>query len=229
MFNNIIFFIIAILFVYVAIFTIYFAVIVTASFFKKHKKHNDDTRREYKNLIVIIYSHNNEKTIVNLLEQLNKQDYPKGNYQIHIILDNCSDNSANKLEFVGGAKLWKLNDDSPLGRDKSVSWLLENLMSFKKVDGYVFLNANRMVRNDFLSRINDSLQYNNVVVGSTEIVLEDADYYEKVWANVNEYNTNIMKIGRSKLGLAVPIDSDIMAMNHEVLEKVQCIDFKDAN
>ncbi len=229
MFNNIIFFIIAILFIYVAIFTIYFAVIVTASFFKKHKKHNDDTRREYKNLIVIIYSHNNEKTVVNLLEQLNKQDYPKGNYQIHIILDNCSDNSANKLEFVGGAKLWKLNDDSPLGRDKSVSWLLENLMSFKKVDGYVFLNANRMVRNDFLSRINDSLQYNNVVVGSTEIVLEDADYYEKVWANVNEYNTNIMKIGRSKLGLAVPIDSDIMAMNHEVLEKVQCIDFKDAN
>ena len=229
MLNNIIFFIIAILFIYVAVFTVYFSLIVGSSFFKKRKRRRDDVRREYKNLIVVIYAHNNEKTIVNLLEQLNKQDYPKGNYQTHIILDNCSDNSSNKLEFVGGAKLWKLNDDAPLGKDKAISWLLENLMSFKRVDGYVFLNANRMVRNDFLSRINDALQQDNVVVGSTEIVLEDADYYEKVWANVNEYNTNIMKIGRSKLGLAVPIDSDITAMNHQVLEKIQCIDFKDAN
>ena len=38
-----------------------------------------------------------------------------------------------------------------------------------------------------------------------------------------------MKSGRSKLGLAVPIDSDITVIKHDVLEKVQCIDFKDAN
>lgn len=229
MLNSLFIIILFILFVYVAVFTVYFSIIVAASFFKSKKKENIDIKKEYKNLIVIIYSHNNEKTIVNLLEQLNKQDYPRGNYQTHIILDNCTDDSSNKLEFVGGAKLWRLTDDQPLGRDKAISWLLENLMSFKKVDGYVFLNANRIVKTDFLSNINEALQSNSVVVGSTEIFLEDADYYEKVWSNVNEYNTGIMKSGRSRLGLAVPIDSDITAIKHEVLEKVQCIDFKDAN
>lgn len=229
MLSKIYVFILAIFFLYIAVFTIYFSVIVAASVSRKKKKYDIEERKEYKNLIVIIYSHNNEKTIVNLLEQLNKQDYPKGNYQIHIILDNCSDNSSNKLEFVGGAKLWRLTDDTPLGRDKAISWLLENLMSFKKVDGYVFLNANRIIKNDFLYNINEALQKNPVVVGSSEVYLEDADFYEKVWANVNEYNANIMRIGRSKLGLAVPIDSDVMAISHEVLEKVQCIDFKDAN
>ncbi len=229
MLNNISFFLLLIFFLYVAVFTIYFSIIVAASFINFKKKQKTPLKREYKNLIVIIYSHNNEKTIVNLLEQLNKQDYPKGNYQIHIILDNCTDDSSNRLEFVGGAKLWRLSDDMPLGRDKAISWLLENLMSFKKVDGYVFLNANRIVKTDFLSTINESLQENKVVVGSTEIFLEDADYYEKVWSNVNTYNSNIMKLGRSRLGLAVPIDSDITAITHDVLEKVQCIDFKDAN
>ena len=229
MLNSIYIVILFVLFMYVAIFTFYFSIVVASNFIRTKKKFNDDVRREYKNLIVIIYSHNNEKTIVNLLEQLNKQDYPRGNYQTHIILDNCSDDSSNKLEFVGGAKLWRLTDDQPLGKDKAVSWLLENLMSFKKVDGYVFLNANRNVKSDFLSSINEALQTNSVVVGSTEIFLEDADYYEKVWSNVNEYNVNIMKSGRSNLGLAVPIDSDITAIKHEVLEKVQCIDFKDAN
>lgn len=229
MLNNITIFILTIFFIYTAIFTLYFSLIVAASYFKFKPKRKEEQRKEYKNLIVIIYSHNNEKTIVNLLEQLNKQDYPKGNYQTHIILDNCTDESSNKLEFVGGAKLWRLSDDTPLGRDKAISWLLENLMSFKRVDGYVFLNANRIVRNDFLFNINEALQDNAVVVGSTDIFLEDADYYEKVWSNVNEYNSNIMKIGRSRLGLAVPIDSDVMAIKHEVLEKIQCIDFKDAN
>lgn len=229
MINNITIFILTIFFLYIAIFTIYFSLIVAASYIKPKTSKNSEQRKEYKNLIVVIYAHNNEKTIVNLLEQLNKQDYPKGNYQTHIILDNCTDDSSNKLEFVGGAKIWRLTDDTPLGRDKAISWLLENLMSFKRVDGYVFLNANRIVRNDFLFNVNEALQDNAVVVGSTDIFLEEADYYEKVWSNVNEYNVNIMKVGRSRLGLSVPIDSDVTAIKHEVLEKVQCIDFKDAN
>ena len=229
MLNNLLIFLLAVFFIYVAIFTLYFTVIVLASVLKSKRKRDDSYIKEYKNLIVVIYSHNNEKTIVNLLEQLNKQDYPRGNYQVHIILDNCNDNSSNKLEFVGGAKLWRLTDDAPLGKDKAISWLLENLMSFKKVDGYVFLSADRIVKNDFLYRVNEALQKKSVVVGSSEIYLEDADYYEKVWSNVNEYNTNIMKIGRTNLGLAVPIDSDVLAIRYEVLEKVQCIDFKDAN
>ena len=229
MFNKLTLYFIFILFIYSAVFTTYFFIIVLATMLKNRSAKISDIRREYKNLIVVIYSHNNEKTIVNLLEQLNKQEYPKGNYQTHIILDNCSDNSSNKLEFVGGAKLWRLTDDTPWGKDKAVSWLLENLISFKKVDAYVFLNADRIVKTDFLANINEVLQEDDVVVGSTEIFLEDAAYHEKVWANVNEYNTGIMKNGRAKLGLAVPIDSDITVIKHEVLEKVQCIDFKDAN
>ena len=216
-------------YLYLTIFAIYFCIIVIAGLLKKKKHDNLEIKREYKNIIIAIYTHNNEKTIVNLLEQLNKQDYPKGNYQTHIILDNCTDDSSNRLEFVGDAKLWRLTDDTPFGKDKAMSWLLENLMSFKKVDAYVFLSADRMIKSDFLSTINEALQENDVVVGSTEIFLEEPSYNDKVWSSVNDYNTNIMKTGRTQLGLAVPIDSDITAIKHEVIEKVQCIDFKDAN
>ncbi len=229
MLYNLILCVITILFIYSAIFAIYFAIIVAVSLKKPKRKVNYDLKPEYKNLLVIIYSHNNERTVGDLLEQLKKQDYPKGNYQIHIILDNCTDNSSNKLEFIGGAKLWRLTDDTPLGKDKAVSWLLENLLSFKKVDAYVFLNGNRLVKTDFLSNINEALQENSVLVGSTNIFLEDADFYDKVFSHVNDYNDSIMRFGRSRLKLAVPIDSDITIIKHEVLEKVRCIDFKDAN
>ncbi len=229
MLNKLLFICLLLFFIYVAVFIVYFTIIVIVAFKKSKKKSDNELKTDYKNIIVAVYSHNNENNIVNLLEQLNKQEYPRGNYQTHIILDNCTDDSSNKLEFVGGAKLWRLTDDTPLGKDKSLSWLLENLLSFKQVDAYVFLGADRMITSDFLLKVNEALKENDVIVGSTEIYRENADFTDKIWCSVNDYNSDIIKSGRSKLGLAVPIDSDITVIKHEVLEKVKCIDFKDAN
>ena len=64
MINGLIIFILALFFLYTAIFTIYFAVIVAGSFVNLKKKNNDELNETHKNIIVIIYAHNNEKTIV---------------------------------------------------------------------------------------------------------------------------------------------------------------------
>lgn len=229
MFNQLLLYVIFILFIYSAVFTLYFLAVVLASMKKSKSAKPADLSLNYNKLAVIVYSHDNERTAACLLEQLNKQDYPKENYQVHIILDNCRDNSANKLEFIGGAKIWRLTGGEVQGKDKAVSWVLENLMSSEQFDAYVFLSADRIVKTDYLKNVNDALQHHNVITGASEIFLEDAGYSDKVWADVNEYNTGIMKKGRSALGLAVPIDSDNAAIKHKVLEKVKCIDFKDAN
>ncbi len=44
------------------------------------------------NINVIVYSHNNSSTIVDLVESLKNQDYDPDKYSINIILDNCDDN-----------------------------------------------------------------------------------------------------------------------------------------
>ena len=229
MFNNPASVFILVLFLYSAFFTVYYVIITAAALIPAKRRIRDNIRGEYNNLIVIIYSHNNEKTISSLLEQLNRQDYPEGKYQVHIILDNCTDGSSNKLEFIGGAKLWRLADNTPLGKDKAVSWVLDNIMTYKKTDAYVFLGADRIVKTDFLANINNELQKHSVLTGAEEVFLEDAGFYDNVWANVNEYNASIMKKGRARLGLASPINSNITVIKREVLEKVKCIDFKDAD
>ena len=229
MFNKLTLYCMVFFYIYVSIFTAYFFLIVFVNMLKKKRKKISSIECKCNNLAVIIYSRNNEKTVVNLLEQLNKQTYPKDNYQVHIILDNCSDNSSNKLEFVGGAKLWRFNEDIPLGKDRAISYLLENLLSSKQVDAYIFLDVNRIVKTDFLENINSALQKNDVIVGSTEFLVENANYYDKVLLNLNQYNDYVIKKGRSSLGLSLPIDSDITIIKHEVLEKVKFIDFKNAN
>ena len=51
----------------------------------KNKKHK---------FMAIIPAHNEEKVIVNLIESLKNQDYDKNLYDIYVIADNCTDNTA---------------------------------------------------------------------------------------------------------------------------------------
>ena len=123
--------------------------------FLQKQKYN--AAAEPDNMMVIIYARNKESTIVPLLESLNKQNYPHEHFQIHIILDHCTDNSSNILEFIGGAKIWRVGENAPVGRDESISWLLEGLLSYQNVDAFVFLNADRYIDENFLSSINANL------------------------------------------------------------------------
>ncbi len=223
--------ILILIFTYIIAFAVCFAVVV----FMSSKKRRLDIRQKYmtnaynNNLVVVIYAQNNEKTVVPLLEQLNKQNYPKSNYQTHIILDNCTDNSANMLEFVGGAKIWRLSEGAPVGKDESISWLLERLISFQNVNAFIFLNANRIVDTNFLASVNSALFTNDVVVGSTTVVSEEDSFKFRMLDTINKYRNNIIKTGRSVLGLVTRIDSDVLAIKQEVLEKIKCVDFKDTN
>ena len=58
----------------------------------KNKKHK---------FMAIIPAHNEEKVIVNLIESLKNQNYDKNLYDIYVIADNCTDNTAKYAKEVG--------------------------------------------------------------------------------------------------------------------------------
>ncbi len=219
------------LFIYVAAYIIYFAVCTFLSTkikkFVIRQKYN--LTKSLHNIVLIIYARNNESTIVPLLESLNKQNYPKEHYQTHIILDNCTDNSSNILEFVGGAKIWRVGDSAPVGKDEAVSWLLERLISFQNVHAFAFLNADRYVDENFISSINAGLQDEKIIVGSTDYIVKTKTFRNRIKAAYNEYTNRIFNIARSLMGLASVVDSDCFVIKQEVLEKIKCVDFKDTN
>lgn len=220
-----------VMFVYVALYTIYWCVLVFAA--RKEKRFTIKQRYSQNaysnNLVVMIYAQNNEKTVVPLLEMLNKQNYSRQNYDIHIILDNCTDNSSNVLEFIGGAKIWKVGEDNAMGKDEAISWLLERLISFQNVNAFVFLNANRIVDENFLSSINTALFDKDVITGSTEFVFKEKTLKNFILEAFNNYCNRIVKTGRAILGLGSILDSDITVIKQSVLEKIKCVDFKDIN
>ena len=227
--DNICYLLLILLSVYIGIYTVYYVFSVYFAskgrrMITKHKFYNPPYEN---NIIMVIYCENNQGDVVSLLEMMNKQDYPKTNYQTHIILDNCSDDISNKLEFIGGAKIWRLGDGEPVGKDESVSWLLERLVSLQNVNAFAFLNAKRKISYDYLSNINKALFKNDVIVAQTEFVDSQDTLTSRIKTIYNYYSNRINMLARTMMGLSVIIDSDACALKQEVIEKIRCVDFKD--
>ena len=51
--------------------------------------------------MVIIPAHNEEAVVGNLIESLKDQDYDKNLYDIYVIADNCTDNTAKNSKRIG--------------------------------------------------------------------------------------------------------------------------------
>ena len=231
MIGSVILLLLSLTLIFICIYTAYYFLISITSRnrrrFVRNGKYN--LANYFNNIVVIIYSHNNKKETASLLEALNKQNYPKENYKTYIILDNCTDDSSNMLEMIGGANIFRVGDSYTVGKDESISQLLDRLIAFKTIDAYVFLGANRGIDENFLSTVNQGLMNHNVLVASTVLTGIPGSLKENILNAYNTYENNIINTSRSILGLSALINSDCCVIRQNVIEKVQCIDFKDIN
>ena len=84
-----------IIYIYIAVYSVYFLMLAIRNLNdRKFRIQEQYTDVNYlNNLCVIIYSHDNEATLENLINQLKIQNFPKENFSTYVILDNCTDNS----------------------------------------------------------------------------------------------------------------------------------------
>lgn len=224
-------FILDLLYFYIALYSVFFFVQAIKNLndrkFRIQQKYAGSVAQN--NLCVIIYSHNNEISLENLIKQLKKQTYPQQNFSTYVILDNCSDNS-EKL-FIGDnfTQMINFQDQGTIGKDQAISILLEKLSSMQNCNAYVFLDANRYVEEDFLTSINSALNDSPVISGATVLVGENLTLRKKIKATFHKYYSNFILKSRSTMNLAATIDSDILIMRQDLMEKIGCIDFQNIN
>lgn len=174
------------------------------------------------NINVIIYSHNNASTIIDLMENLKKQDYDPNKFSINVILDNCSDNSAKLLEILGGSRLWRISTDSkPIGRSKAIAWLLERILSSGNTNAFVFIDADYTVKPNFLSRFNAALHENPVIIGEVLPSNNKFDPMTNIYCTAYKIKNRVIKHGRFYASLANILNSGLWGIRQDILEKIR--------
>ncbi|WP_196603266.1 glycosyltransferase family 2 protein [Pectinatus haikarae] len=120
-------------------------------------------RREVKILVpeksfaVIIAAHNEKAVIGQLIDNLGQLDYPKNLYDIFVIADNCSDNTA-QIASVHGAIVHERTDKEKHGKGFAMEWMFSRLFKMQRqYDAVAIFDADNLVDKRFLLEMNNRL------------------------------------------------------------------------
>ena len=152
----------------ITIFWLYQVVISLCSLIKlkdKPLKVNKEHR-----FMAIIPAHNEEAVVGNLIESLRNQTYNKELYDIYVIADNCTDNTA-KIAKEAGAIVYERYDETKKTKGYALNWFLQQkIKENAPYDAFFVFDADNIVDKNFIKNMNKKLcQGEDVVQGYRDI------------------------------------------------------------
>ncbi|MDO4547079.1 MAG: glycosyltransferase family 2 protein [Clostridia bacterium] len=137
-----------------SLYFIYHAIIAIKGYTKKYEPiaPADATKR----IAVVIPARNESRVIGNLVDSIKKQNYPQELFDIYVVPNNCTDDTA-KVALKSGSKI--LNCTVPVhSKGEVLSFAFNKLLKGDvDYDGFVILDADNIVDGGFLQAINDAL------------------------------------------------------------------------
>ena len=152
----------------VTIYWLYQLVVSLCSLVKlKDKPIIEDKQNRF---MAIIPAHNEEKVVGNLIASLKRQNYPKELYDIYVIADNCTDNTA-KVAKEAGAIVYERFDEEHKTKGYALNWFLkQKIEENAPYDAFFVFDADNIVHPDFIKNMNKKLcQGEDVVQGYRDI------------------------------------------------------------
>ncbi len=127
----------------------YLIVLVIAAWANRNsfeKIENDPLKR----FAFLIPAHNEEFVLPHLLESILQLEYPSSNYDIHVIADNCSDETARVATSYGAQAHIRYNQ-SLIGKGYALEWGLNEIRAAGQTyDAYIIVDADSTVSQNFL-------------------------------------------------------------------------------
>ena len=120
--------------------------------------------------MAIIPAHNEEAVVANLVESLKNQTYNKELYDIYVIADNCTDNTAQAARDAG-AIVYERFDEEKKTKGYALDWFLQQkIKEDAPYDAFFIFDADNIVDKDFIKNMNKKLcQGEDVVQGYRDI------------------------------------------------------------
>lgn len=100
--------------------------------------------------LILVPAHNEERLLPELLANLAGLDYPADLYTIHVVADNCTDQTA-AIGRQAGATVHERFDSEQRGKGYALQWLLQRLWDAGTPhDAVLILDADSVVSTNFL-------------------------------------------------------------------------------
>ena len=143
---------------FLTVFYAYQVIYILISIIKRKVTSLKDT--DIRNRFAIFISARNEEGVISeLLDSLNKQDYPRDKYDIYVVADNCTDHTA-QVSRDNGAIVYERFNKEEVGKGYALNYLYTKVSSLKGrkyYDAFVVFDADNIVDPAFLKESNKKL------------------------------------------------------------------------
>ena len=95
------------------------------------RKEEIPTDLKYHDYALIVSAHNEEQVIENLVDSLKKLDYPKDKYEIFVVADNCTDQTAEIAKDAGAVVLERF-DNTKRGKGYAMEFACDRSLGMEE-------------------------------------------------------------------------------------------------
>lgn len=203
--------------VILTMFTSYYFVISLFGFFRKHEDYSLPPSSRF---AVVVAAHNEEKVIGELIRNLKNLDYPKELYDIYVVADNCTDNTA-KIAAEKGARVIKRFNNLEKGKGYALEYAFNKIFeSGIPYDAVVVFDADNLVSTDFLTIMNVRLLRGEKIIQG----YLDTKNAEDTWITKSIYvgyllTNRFWQLSKYNMGLTCALGGTGMCLSVDVLKK----------
>ena len=169
---------------------------------------------------IAIPAHDEGTVISNTVINLLKLNYPRELFQIFIVADHCTDDTAD-LARQAGAIAYERNDGPRTGKGGALSWLFERIFEEHACDAVVVFDADTNVDANFLQVMDQRLTQGSQVIQGKHVIINPGQgwFPSLTWAMFTIDN-RYQNLGRTNLGLSAKIMGDSICFRVDLLKKM---------
>ena len=194
--------------------TLYILIFSIASLFYKQKKYADNGNM--KKMAVLIPGYKEDEVIVEVANLALQQDYPSDLYDVVIIADSFQKETIVELASLPITVIEVSFEKST--KSKALNKAMAALE--RDYDIAVVLDADNVMANDFLKKVNAVFEHNFVAVQGHRTAKNTNNSWAILDAISEEINNNIFRKGHRVLGLSSAIIGSGMAFRYQYFKEL---------
>ena len=171
--------------------------------------------------MAIIPAHNEEAVVGNLIESLKNQTYNKELYDIYVIADNCTDNTA-RIARDAGAIVYERFDETKKTKGYALDWFLQQKIEENAdYDALFIFDADNIVDKDFIKNMNKHLcQGEDVVQGYRDIKNPTDNWITSGYALFYWTMHRFYHLARYNLGLSPMLNGTGFMVKFDIIKEM---------
>lgn len=177
-----------------------------------------------KRFALLIAAHNEERVIGNLLDNLKRLDYPNDMYEIFLIADNCSDETALIGRRMGVTVLeHHYMPGEPKGKPYAIRYAIDVLDERlgKEFDAVCIFDADNLVSLNYLREMNNHLLNGDRLIQCyLDSKNPDDNWISMGYATSYYYMNRSWQLAKSRLGLGNAIGGTGFCVEASLLKEV---------